>query len=379
MYRRRHALLYVSMLTFAIVGCSRSEASPAPNLPAGEAWLTQKQFTEGMFTIVPAGEEEIGTQISTSGRVAFDDLHVSHVFSPVTGRVLSIQAKLGDMAKKGDALATIDSPDVGVASAELDKAHADLVAAEHEFRRQKDLHEAGAGAEKDLEAAQDNFLKAKAESERAQQKARLLRSGSIDRVSQSYVLRALIDGEVVARNINPGMEVQGQYSGGTSLELFTIGELDRLWVVADVFEMDLGRVRSGQKVIVHVISYPDRAFEGTVDWVSGTLDPATRTAKARCTIPNPDRLLKPEMYASISIAVEGRKALAVPKPAILRLGDQTVVFVHLGKSPDGRERFERRPVRVSEEEGGELVPIARGLEKGDRVVVDGALVLSEML
>jgi len=361
------------------LGCNHSEASVATAPPPGEAWMTEKQFAAGKFTIVPLSEQEVGTQVSTSGRVTFDDLHVSHVFSPVTGRVLKIEAQLGQRVSKGDSLATIDSPDVGVASAELDKARADLIAAEHEYQRQKELFEAHAGAQKDLEAAQDNFRKAKAENERAQQKARLLRTGSIDRVSQSYVLRALIDGEVVARSINPGMEVQGQYSGGTALELFTIGELDPLWVVADVFEMDLARVRSGQKVMVKVISYPDRTFEGIVDWVSGTLDPVTRTAKARCTIANPDRLLKPEMYASVSIAVEGRKVLAVPKRAVIRLGEQTVVFVHLGKHADGRERFERRPVTVSDEEGGDFLPVARGLEKGDKIVVDGALLLSEML
>jgi cobalt-zinc-cadmium efflux system membrane fusion protein len=347
--------------------------------PAGEAWITEKQLAEGKFTIVPVGEQEVGTRISTSGRVTFDDLHVSHVFSPVTGRVLDIQAKLGERVKKGDPLATIDSPDVGVASAELDKASADLIAAQHEYERQKELFEARAGAQKDLEAAQDNFRKAKAESERARQKARLLRGGAIDRVSQNYILRALIDGEVVARSINPGMEVQGQYSGGTALELFTVGELDPLWVIADVFEMDLGRVKSGQSVSVKVVSYPERTFEGVVDWISGTLEPSTRTAKARCTIANPDHLLKPEMYASVSIAVEGHKALAVPKRSVLRLGDQTVVFVYLGKNPDRKERFERRPVTVTEEESGEFVPVTRGLEKGERIVVDGALLLSEML
>jgi cobalt-zinc-cadmium efflux system membrane fusion protein len=368
----------LSLIVAVIGACSHTAASAVPTPPPGEAWITQRQLSEGQFSIAPVDEQEVGTQIAASGRVSFDDLHVSHVFSPVTGRVLKIEAQLGERVKKGAPLATIESPDVGVASAELDKARADLVAAEHEYQRQKDLFEATAAAQKDVETAQDNFLKAKAENERAQQKARLLKSGSIDRVSQSYVLRALIDGEVVARSINPGMEVQGQYSGGTALELFTIGELDPLWVVADIFEMDIGRVRSGQHVSVKVVSYPDRTFEGVVDWVSGTLDPASRTVKARCTIANPDHLLKPEMYASMSIAVEGRKALAIPKKAVLQLGEQTVVFVDLGKLADGRERFERRPVTVSEDVSGDFVPVVRGLAKGDRVAIEGALLLAEL-
>jgi cobalt-zinc-cadmium efflux system membrane fusion protein len=367
------------MVVGTCAGCNRSDAAPAAAPPSGEVWLTAGQLTEGRLSIVPSAEKEVATSVLTTGRVTFDDQRVSHVFSPVTGRVVKIDAQLGAHVKKGDSLAMIDSPDVGVASADLDKARADLLAADREYRRQQELLEYQAAAQKDLEAAEGNYLKAKAETERAQQKARLLRAGSIDRVSQNYVLRALIDGEVVGRNINPGAEVQGQYSGGTNAELFTIGELDSVWVIADIYEMDLAKVRSGQKVVVKVVSYPDRTFEGVVDWISGTLDPSTRTAKARCTIANPDHLLKPEMYASTSIQVDGRKALAVPKRAVLRLADQTVVFVQLGKNSDGRERFERRPIVVSDEENGEMVPVVRGLEAGENVVVDGALLLSEML
>jgi cobalt-zinc-cadmium efflux system membrane fusion protein len=360
------------------LGCKQSAAAPVTNPPPGEVWVTEKQFSNGNLVIVPAREQDVGTTISMSGRVTFDDLKVSHVFSPVTGRVVTIAAQLGERVQKGAALATIESPDVGLASADLDKARADLVAAEHEYDRQKQLFEAGAEAQKNFEAAQDNFSKAKAENERALQKARLLRAGSIDKVTQNYVLRSLIDGELVARNISPGMEVQGQYSGGTTLELFTIGELDPVWVIADVFEMDLAKVRTGQKVIVKVVSYPDRTFEGVVDWISGTLDPGTRTAKVRCTIANRERLLKPEMYAATSIVVEGKKALAIPKRAVLWLGDQAVVFVYLGKQGEDRERFERRPITVGEG-SGEFVPVTRGLEKDETVVVDGALLLSEML
>jgi cobalt-zinc-cadmium efflux system membrane fusion protein len=369
----------VIFIVAAAPGCGHSEASPAAAPPNGEVWLTPAQLTEGKLTIVPAKESDVGTIVTATGRVTFDDLRVSHVFSPVTGRVVKIDAQLGERVKMGAALATIDSPDVGVASADLDKARADLSAAEHEYHRQKELFDSQIAAQKELEAAEDNFLKAKAESERATQKARMFRTGSIDKVTQNYVLRSLIDGEVVARNINPGVEVQGQYSGGNGVELFTIGELDTVWVIADIYEMDLARVHSGQKVSVKVISYPDRTFEGVVDWVSGTLDPSTRTARARCTIPNPDRLLKPEMYASTAVEVEGHKALAVPKRAVLRLADQSVVFVELGKNADGRERFERRIVMVSDDETGDLVPVVRGLDAGEKVVVDGALLLSEML
>ncbi len=194
------------------------------------------------------------------------------------------------------------------------------------------------------------------------------------------MLRALIDGEVIARNANPGVEVQGQYAGGTAVELFTIGELDPVWVLADVFETDLAQIKIGAHVSARVVAYPKLIFEGTVDWVSGSLDAQTRTARVRCRIRNPQRELKPEMYATVSVATASRpRQLAVPKSALIKIGDRRVVFVSLGKAPDGRTRYERRPVAVDEDEGGDYVPVTHGLTAGEEIVVAGADELAGML
>jgi cobalt-zinc-cadmium efflux system membrane fusion protein len=241
------------------------------------------------------------------------------------------------------------------------------------------LFELHAASRKDYEVAQDDYGKAKAEFDRAKKKAQLLRADSADSVNQGYTLRALIDGEVISRSVNPGAEVQGQYSGGNAVELFTIGELDTVWVLADVFEMDMARLKIGAPVTVRVIAYPDRSFEGAVDWISGALDAATRTAKVRCKINNPQRELKPEMYASVTIATDERRALAIPRSAILRLANQTMVFVHTGSTPQGLLRFERRPVAVDADAGGEYVPLRRGLQAGEKIVTSGSILLSGML
>jgi membrane fusion protein, heavy metal efflux system len=120
-------------------------------------------------------------------------------------------------------------------------------------------------------------------------------------------------------------------------------------------------------------------FKGVADWVSDALDPATRTAKVRCKLSNDDRLLKPEMYATAALTVDQQRTLALPRGAILHLGDQTMAFIDLGKAPDGRLRFERRPVSVNEELGGEYLPVVRGIAPGERVVTSGAILLSGML
>ena len=112
---------------------------------------------------------------------------------------------------------------------------------------------------------------------------------------QEYLLRSPIAGEVIARKASAGFEVQGQYSNGgnNAVELFTIGELGQLWVLGDVYEMDLPQINEGDDVAIKVGAYPDRTFHGRVDWVADVLDPATHTAKVRCIVDNPEHLLKP--------------------------------------------------------------------------------------
>lgn len=375
--------LTVLMLGMTIVGCQgckKSGAMTEPQPPPGEAWLNDKQISEQKIQISTVEDQDVDDTVLASGKVTFDDSRVSHVFSPVTGKVIKIVAQLGQVVKKGDELAFIDSPDISVASSDVGKAQADLVAAQHDFDRQKDLYEKHAASQKDFEQAQDNFQKAKAEFDRARAKSSLLAAGGQSSVSQGYALRAPIDGTVISRNVSPGVEVQGQYAGGQAVELFTVGEVDQVWVVADVFELDVARVQVGQKAVVRVQSYPDRTFDGTLDYVSGVLDPQTRTAKVRCTFDNKDGLLKPEMLATVAISVDQKKALAIPREAVIRLGDQTVVFVEEdGLSATGKHRFMRTPVTVDEQEGSPWLPVQHGLTKGERVVTKGAILISGMM
>ncbi|HWL87230.1 MAG TPA: efflux RND transporter periplasmic adaptor subunit, partial [Polyangiaceae bacterium] len=365
----RGALVLLGALS-GIAGCHRQLDAHAETseVPPGEVWLTDAQVTEAKVKIEPLDEQDVDDVILTSGKVTFDDALVSHVFSPVSGRITRIDAGLGQRVKKGDVLAVLESPDVGIASSDLHKAQADLVAAQHDLDRQKDMLAAHATSQRDYEQSEDAFRKAKAEVERAQQKTRLFRATGGE-VTQAYSLRAEIDGEVLARNVSPGIEVQGQYGGGSAPELFTVGEIHRVWVMADVYEMDSPRVKVGSKVTMKLFAYPGRVFHGTINWVSGVLDPQTRTAKVRIVQDNSDFALKPEMYATLYIHVEEKKELAVPRAAIVRLGEQTAVYVEKGRAPDGREMFTKTPVKVDEAEGGKWVPILGGVDKGARVVV----------
>ena len=362
----------------ALSACGRHEAAPVepPAPPAGEVWLTSEQVDRGRIRTEAAADHTVRDTLLAAGRVVFDEERTTHVFSPVSGRVARVLVQTGDRVKRGAPLAVVESPDVGAASADLAKAMAELTSADHERQRQKDLAASHATSEREQERAEDDYRKARAEVDRARQKASLLRAGHVDRVSQSYTLTAEMDGEVIARNIAPGAEVQGQYGGGTAMELFTLGDTSRVWVLAAIHEVDLGRVQAGSRASVSVVAYPQTSFEGAVDWVPSSLDPATRAAEVRIKLDNADRRLRPGMFATVRLTEEERRTLAVPRASLVRLGEQTVVYERRGEAPGGLARFVRVPLSVDEGAEGSWTPVSQGVQPGAQVVVEGAMLVA---
>ena len=357
----------------AIGGCrARGEQTVSELPPQDEVWLSQDQIKKSEIRVVTASETAIPLSVTAAGRVAFNDLHVTHVFSPVTGRVTRVLAQPGQKVRRGSPLLAIASPDVGQAFSDVVKAQADLAASEADHQRQGRLYAAGAAAQRDLEVAEDTFRTAKAEYQRAQKHATMLRSGGADAVTQEYTLKSYIDGEVIARMVNPGVEVQGQYSGGTAAELFTVGDIKGVWVFADVPDLDLPRVVLGAAAEIRVVAYPGRVFHGKVDWISTVVDPTVRTGRIRCAVENESEELKPEMLATLSVVLPARRFLALPPDAIVRVNESTFVFVADGTRPDGRLTFKQRLVRVGNEQGG-LIPVLEGIRAGERVVAEGAV------
>jgi cobalt-zinc-cadmium efflux system membrane fusion protein len=362
------------LLLALAMACAKHEENVEPQKPGNAVLLSRQQLDAQQMRVEVARERDVGTSLDAPGRISFDDQRVSHVFLPVSGRIVKLDVTPGQHVKKGDALAEIESPDAGSALSDLSKAEAAANAAARDYKRQKELYEAHAGAQRDLEQSQSAYEQSKAELARARSRAALFKGHA----GQGFSLRAPIEGEVISRTANPGMEVQGQYAGGTSPELFTIGSLDPVWAYADVYEVDLSRVKVGAPVSVKVVAYPDHTFPGRVEWISSALDPASRTARIRCTLRNPNHELLPEMYSTVSIATPARHTLAIPRSAIVHAGDERVVFVQTGSNENGLLRFERRRV-VLEDSDSDPVPVKSGLAAGDPIVVSGALLMSGML
>lgn len=373
--RQRIAVLALFAVLEWFSACHRTgpvESTP----PAGETWLTDAQIRGARILIDPAQRRTLSVRLMTAGKVAFDESRVAHVFAPVSGRITRVVGQLGQRVRAGDTLAVIESPDLASAWSDLAKARADRTAAEHEFERQKDLYEHRASAERDLETAQDNAEKARAELSRAELRLKTLHAAQDGPATHEFRLRSPIAGEITNRSATPGLEVQGMLSSANVVqELFTVGELDPIWLWGDLYERDLGKVRRGQQVSIRSVAYPGSEIHGSVDLVASALDPQTHTARLRCIVRNPGHLLKPEMYVTLSIEVDRRETLALPRTAVIKTGDRQTVFVRDGKTEDGRTRFRERAVQLGDGDDG-WVSVVSGLSAGEPVVVSGSILLS---
>ncbi|MBV8201200.1 MAG: efflux RND transporter periplasmic adaptor subunit [Acidobacteria bacterium] len=369
-------------LLAALAGChtERHAAAPAGPRIEGERIVYQENAVElASLSTAAAEPSPVGT-VRTTGRLAWDEDRTARVFPPIGGRVRKLLADLAQRVERDAPLAAIESSDFGQAQADVDRAATDLAVAERTLARVRDLYEHAAAPHKDLEAAQADRDRAKVESERTSARLALLggaggaaggrRGGGQRAVDQHFVLRSPIAGVVVDRAINPGLEVRTD----AQTPLYVISDPSRLWVYLDVVEQDLASVRPGLPFILRCNAYPQRVFGGHFEVVGDTLDPSTRTVKARGSVDNPNRLLKAEMYVEVEVADPARRpALEVPSAAVVGDGARRYVFV-----AEGHGRFMRRAVSTGTERAGKTV-IQAGLAPGQRVVVDGSLLLESLL
>ena len=311
-----------------------------------------------------------------NGRLAWDENSTVRVYSAFGGRVTRIAAEIGQQVHRGDVLAWIASPDYGQAEADAHRAASDERLADRTAARARDLYEHGATSRRELDAAEADLERAKAERERADSRLAAYGGGG-HTIDGSYALRAPIDGEVVERNLTPGQEVRpDQILAGTpalSAPLFTLTDPTHLWVVLDVTEHEAAEVRRGEPCSVQPHIASDGAFAATIENVSEFLDPTTRTVKARASLANPDRRLRAEMLVTVEVATPAEKRVEeVPSKAVFLAGEKHFVYVE-----SARGRFERTEVQVGAERDGRL-QVEEGLDDTHPVVTDGVLLLEKI-
>jgi cobalt-zinc-cadmium efflux system membrane fusion protein len=373
MKRLNLAALLLSLLSLlAAAGCRQQAAAPeaaGPTLDGDRILFAANAGELTSLSVAPA-EPAAQATVRTTGRLAWNEDATARVYPPVGGRVQRMIADLEQRVGRGAALAAIESPDFGQAQADANRAATDLAAAQRSLSRLRDLFDHGAAARKDLEAAEADERRGEIERQRAESRLALL-GGRLGGVDQQYVLRSPVAGTVVDRAINPGQELR---TDGSQAPLFTISDPTHLWVFLDITERDIPHVRKGMELAVRTGAYPDCVFHGVIEVVGDTLDPATRTVKARARLDNPDRLLKAEMYVDAELSDPAlHPGLEVPSAAVVADGPQHFVFVE-----ERRGQFHRRQVTPGPERSGRTQILA-GLGQGQRVVVDGSLLLQSLL
>ncbi|MCK1651180.1 efflux RND transporter periplasmic adaptor subunit [Bradyrhizobium sp. 149] len=357
---------------------SQSRRNAQNFTPTPSEWAT--------LTIEPVKAKTFRAEYVTEGKVAVDEDRSTPVFSPYAGRVTKLLAKPGEMLKQGQPLFTIEAADTVQAQNDFiaamssqNKAKSAIDLADIQFKRAKDLYEGRAIPLKDYQQAEANQVQAQNDMrssatalEAARNKLRIL--GFTDETIKVFQDKGVINpevtiyspiaGTVVQRKIGPGQYV----NSGASDPVFVVGDLSTVWLTAFVRESDAAAVCIGQDISVNVMALPGRPLTAKINYVAAAIDPSTRRLLVRATIDNKDGLLKPEMFANVTIYAAGdRAAPAVPKQALIYEADKVRLWV-------AREdkSVELREIKIGLINGN-LVEVTSNLKPGEQVVTKGSL------
>ncbi|MET0646693.1 MAG: efflux RND transporter periplasmic adaptor subunit [Pyrinomonadaceae bacterium] len=362
-------------VTFDQPGAPAAGTDAAP----GEATLTVTPDAAARAGIkVEAVGEQLApeaVQQAATGVVQANAYRSTPVVTLVGGRLTQVSAEAGQEVRRGQTVAVVFSDELAMTQSRYLSAQAELEEHHQHHARTIQLLEIGAASREEFEEA-TSVLK-KAEAELAAQRQRLLLLGLTPQrvaalrgpaqISSEITLAAPVAGTVVSRAANPGEVVEA------NKEILRVADLSNVWVLAQVFERDLARVRTGSGASVTSEAYPGRVFRGRVTYVDPQFDPATRTAQVRVEVANPGQALKLGMFVGVGFGALGAAEATAPTvlaSAVQTVGGRTVVFL----ATSDPSTYVMRPVRVGAEAAGRF-PVLEGLHVGDRVVTEGSFML----
>ncbi|HNB06204.1 MAG TPA: efflux RND transporter periplasmic adaptor subunit [Thauera aminoaromatica] len=395
---RRAELLALGVAALILAGCGKSEQPQtssyqveAKQAPAGKPASHEEgkedghehgeadRLTLGAEEIRAAGikveslaEQEISEQVTVTATIRPNQDRIAHVAPRVPGRIVRADVNLGDAVKAGQTLAVLDSLEVGEAHSSYLQAQTAHALARADFERAEKLQSEQIIAQKDYLRARAESEKAKAALAAAADRLRMLgvnpAPAANAKAVSTFPLTTPFAGTVIEKHAILGELAQ------TDKQLFTVADLTTLWIEANLFEKDLGRVKVGAQAAVTVAAYPGEIFRGRLTYIAAVVDKETHTVQARVEVGNADGRLKPEMFATAAIATAGTggeaklRALVVPEDAVVLMQGQPTVFV------EEHGRFEPRPVELGDKLHGRVV-VRNGLAAGDKVVIAGTYAL----
>ena len=363
---RAFSKLSLTALAMMAAGCSspgdpKAEAPPPLKVERAEDRNVFEVERPERFLIATAAEHLASPQLKVTGTVNPDILRAVPVITLAVGRVVEIHARLGDTVQKGQLLLKVQSADIAGAYNDYQKAQADELLARTQLARAKLLFDKGAISQNDLQTAQNVEDKAKLDVTNTAERLRVLGSPTGDRPTGLVEIRAPISGVITDQEVTNAAGIQGLASPNP----FTISDLSYVWILCDVYENDLDKVRLGETADIRLDAYLGQVFSGTISNVGPVLDPNIRTVKVRIEMRNPG-LMRPGMF--VTATFHGRKKerrAAVPATAIVHLHDRDWVYV-----PVKGNQFRRLEVVGGDMLPGNMQEIVSGVAPGQQVVVN---------
>lgn len=384
--------------------CSADEGPP--QLPTGSQQkessglqtikLSDQQMGQIAITTVPVKKVQLPELIDLTGQVEEDPTMTTPVISLVPGRIIKVNVQLGDEVQAGDILAEVRSDEVAQiesdllkdvleVDAQISETQVDLELAKATFDRQTLLFGEGIAARSEVERAKGEYQKAQVELRSLQTKKDASISATTERMKLYGVHPHEIQRLLSSRTVDNTFDVVAPRNGvivdrqvdiaqliGSEDHLFVVSDLSRVWVVAQLFQRDISKVKKGLPVSMIVEGYADKEFKGKVDYISAAIDSTNRTLPVRCTVMNPDLLLKPKMFGRMVVECGSCNVLAVPADAVQRTGETNLVYV-----AESNRVFKERQVEVGKKVGN-YIEVLSGVHDGDRVAVKGSLQLRGM-
>ena len=360
--------------TRASSAAPQATASAPVNSDVVTVTLSPDALTRAGIEVQPVSLSTFGGRLRLPGTVQPNAYRTVVVTSLVGGRVARVSAELGDSVRRGQPLAEVYSPELSEAQTRFVAAQAELDAHERELRRTEKLADIGSASRQELERihAEHTAALTMVQSLRSRltllgitdaQMAKLMSGTS---VTATVVIPSPIDGVVTVRDANAGLNVD------PSAPLFTVADLSSVWIVGDLNERDLSRVRVGSPAVITTTALPELRREGKVSYIDPQIKAATRTAPVRVEIANPGGQLRLGMYVDMEVGeAASTRSVTVPRSAVQLIGDRSVVYVahvaHAGQ-------FVERAVQTGPVEG-DAIQIINGLNDGERIAVSGSFAI----
>ncbi len=336
--------------------------------------MTAEVQTQSGVVVAPARKQRLAGTISATGKVEANADRIAHVSPRISGKIVTVRSSLGDSVAAGQVLVTLDSVELGEALGRYHQSRTKLALAQSNMDRIKVLVDKKIAARKEILQAETDYKTAQTELHTDEERLALYGVSVADLKGDNHKKPLLPVRSPIGGIITEKHAIVGELSD-PSKSLYTVADLSSVWVLVDIHEKDLTKVRRGQAATVIVSAFPEVKFRGRITYLADIVDESTRTVKARVEVANPGRKLKPEMFATVELtmASDAPPVLAVPDEAVQELDGKKLLFV-----AESDTEFEPRVVELGRAAGG-LVEVVSGLQEGERYAAKGAFILKSEL